>query len=289
MSEEVSEWRALEFFASRLDAVDDCAVLPRPSSGDLVLTTDMLHRDADLPEGVTPYTTGWRVAAVNFSDVAAMAGEPLALVVAAGQPEFHLEFLEEFVDGVEDCCGRVGAEYVGGDLDGHDEETYAGTALGVADPPVLREGASAGDRVYVTGKLCRTAVALRLFDEGVEEAANELFRFTPRVKEALSVAADASAMTDVSDGVAVSLHQLAEASGVGFDVRSESLPLVEGAEFDDVYFGGDYELLFTVPEDVELDLDDGCYSEIGVLRERESGVADVRLDGEEMPKEGYSH
>ncbi len=279
----------MEFFASRLDAVDDCAVIPRPTSGDLILTTDMLHREADLPEGVTPYTTGWRVAAVNLSDVAAMAGEPLALVVAAGQREFHLEFLEEFVDGVEDCCDEVGAEYVGGDLDGHDEETYVGTALGVADEPVRRRGASPGDRVYVTGELCRTAVALRRFEEGELEAANELFRFTPRVREAAAVADTASAMTDVSDGVAVSLHQLAEASDVGFDVHSEDLPLVEDAEFDDVYFGGDYELVFTAPDDAEIDLDDGCYSEIGVLRERESGVADVRLDGEEMPKEGYSH
>ncbi len=289
MDEVLTEWEAHTLFADRLGASDDCAVLPTPESGHLVVTTDMLHRDTDLPDGVTPYTVGWRVAAVNLSDLAGMAAEPEAMVVAAGLPEFERRYLEEFVDGVEDCCTAAGARYVGGDLDGHREETHVGTALGYADPPVRRDGAEPGARVCVTGALGRTAVSLEGFERGDVDRANEMFRFTPRVEEGLALSDTASSLTDVSDGVAVSLHQLADSSGVGFDVRSDALPLVDDASLEDVFVGGDYELLFTLPEDVEPEVGGAGFSEVGVVRERDSGRPKVTMDGEELEKRGYSH
>ncbi len=288
MVEVLTEWEALEIFGERLDATDDCAVLPTPDADNVVVTTDMLHSSTDLPEGVTPYTVGWRVAAVNFSDVASMGAEAEALVVAAGLPEFRRSYVDSLVDGVEDCCSEVDASYVGGDLDGHDEETYVGTALGYVDDPVERSGAEPGDRVCVTGELCRTAVALREFEDGDLERGNELFRFTPRVEEATALQRYASAMTDVSDGVAVSLHQLSLASDVSFDVHGDAFPLVEEAVFDDVYVGGDYELLFTLPEDEEPEVDVE-YTVVGDVGTRNSDDADVRLDGEPMERRGYSH
>lgn len=236
---------------------DDGAVIPFGKTH-LILTVDMLHRRADFPEGATPYAIGWRSAAVSLSDLAAMGALPLAVMVAYGAPRFGRAELEETVRGVWDCCRRCDADYLGGDLDRHEELTVVSAALGEAARPVTRKGAQAGEVVGVTGALGRTAAALRLFERGRLEEANALFRFPPRVREGLALAPFVTAMMDVSDGLARSLHQLAEASGVGFSIVYEEIPfteelrpvcrdeeeLLEAA----LYTGEDFELVFALPE-----------------------------------------
>lgn len=252
------EREVLRLLAQRLGVGDDCAVIPFQGTN-LLLTTDMLHRATDFPEGVTAYTIGWRAAAVSLSDIAAMGGQPLGLVLALGAPEFEKGFIEELLAGLEDCCRLCGAKVIGGDLDRHQELTLVSTALGLADRPVLRFGAKAGDLVCLTGPLGQTAAALKLFESGQLEQANELFRFTPRVREGQRLAPFATAMMDISDGLARSLYQLAEASKVGFRIEYEKLPVLPEVEKlaqsagerkeMALFTGEDFELLFTLPEE----------------------------------------
>jgi thiamine-monophosphate kinase len=250
------ELEVLRLLVQRLDVGDDCAVIPFEDTS-LLLTTDMLHRATDFPQGTAAYTVGWRTAAVSLSDIAAMGGRPLGLVVALGAPEFSKEFIEELLAGLEDCCHLVNGRLLGGDLDHHRELTLVSTALGVAKRPVLRSGAKTGDLICVSGALGRTAAALKLFELTQVDKANELFRFTPRASEGLQLAPYASAMIDISDGLARSLHRLAEASGGGFKIRWEAVPLVREMEElartaseqheMGLYTGEDFELLFTLP------------------------------------------
>ncbi len=186
----------------RPDAGDDCAVVDGQ-----VITTDMLHERTDFPAGTSRYTAGWRAVAASLSDVAAMGAEATAAVAAYGAPSFDADELAAFVDGAQDVCHAVGAEYVGGDLDSHDEFTVASTAIGSAAEPVRRSGASPGDAVCVTGTLGRSAAALKLFDRGDTDRANELFQFEPRVRAGVALRPHATAMMDSSDGLARSLHQ----------------------------------------------------------------------------------
>jgi len=290
------EREVLRLLAQRLAVGDDCAVIPFGETN-LLLTTDMLHRMTDFPQGTTAYTIGWRAAAVSLSDIAAMGGRPLGLVVALGAPEFSQNFIEELLAGLEGCCRSVGAELLGGDLDRHQELTLVSTALGRAGRPVLRSGAKVGELVCVTHPLGRTAAALKLFELGEVERANELFRLTPRIGEGLELAPYAGAMIDVSDGLVRSLHQLAEASGVGFEVEYEKIPVLPevgelAAHEEDrremaLYTGEDFELLFTVPperlEAVQQAID--C-TVIGRT------VSDRRVllkEGEELSDRGYEH
>ena len=143
------------------EAGDDAAVVDG-----LVLTTDMLHESTDFPAGTTRYTAGWRAVAASLSDVAAMGGEAVATVAVYGAPAFDWDELAAFVAGASNVSASVGAEYVGGDLDGHEEFTVASTALGRAETPVWRSGATPGDAVCVTGTLGRSAAALGLFEAG---------------------------------------------------------------------------------------------------------------------------
>ncbi|MEF8821704.1 MAG: thiamine-phosphate kinase [Halovenus sp.] len=273
------------------EAGDDAAVVDG-----LVVTTDMLHQSTDFPDGTTRYTAGWRAVGASLSDVAAMGGEAVAAVAVYAAPTFEFEEIEAFVTGAREICEQVGGAYVGGDLDSHEEFTVASTAIGRADEPVLRSGATPGDTVCVTGTLGRSAAGLHLFETGETDRANELFRFQPRVAAGRVLAGRATAMMDSSDGLARSLHQLADASDCGFAIESP-LPIDnsvdEIVESDDerqelgVFFGEDFELVCTVPE-TEVST---IRSELSVPLSRIGTVTDsgVTLDGETLPDRGYTH
>ncbi|ELY87261.1 thiamine-phosphate kinase [Natrialba taiwanensis] len=294
----MDERAALALLSGELDAAgDDAAIVD-----DLVVTTDMLHERTDFPNGTTQYTAGWRAVGASLSDVAAMGAEASAAVAAYAVPEFTRADLLAFVRGASDVCDLVGAEYVGGDLDGHDEFTVATTAIGrLADDPVTRGGASTDELVCVTGTLGRSAAALEFFERGDAERANDLFRFEPRIAAGRALAARATAMMDSSDGLARSLHQLGEASDCGFAIESDRIPIHDSVravtDTDDdedaleraTTFGEDFELVATVPES-ELDAVREAtavpVSVLGTVTAREDGIT---MDGTELEDRGFTH
>lgn len=289
----MDERAALSLIAERLSAAgDDAAVVDG-----LVITTDMLHETTDFPAGTTRYTAGWRAVGASLSDVAAMGAAATAAVAVYAAPEFVPDDLVAFLDGAREVCASVDAEYVGGDLDDHQEFTVATTAIGETDTPIRRDGARPGDAVCVTGSLGRSAAALRLFDCGATERANELFRFPPRVDAGLSLASRATAMLDSSDGLARSLHQLAERSECGVSIDRQRVPIdsaVDEVAVDDAerfelgaFFGEDFELVCTVPDD---EFDDAA-RECPVTLTRIGTVTDsgLTIDGEPLPDRGFTH
>ncbi|KAB1197964.1 MULTISPECIES: thiamine-phosphate kinase [Haloferax] len=290
----MDERTALRLLAADLPgAGDDAAIVD-----DLVVTTDMLHEATDFPAGTTRYTAGWRAVGASLSDVAAMGATATCAVAVYAAPELDEAELGDFVQGARDVCEAVSAEYVGGDLDTHHEFTAVSTAIGRTDDPVLRSGATPGDLLCVTGELGRSAAAVRLFDAGEVERANDLFRFTPRVDAGVELRDTATAMMDSSDGLARSVHQLAEASDCGFELDWDALPVhdaVETVATDDTdhrdlaaYFGEDFELVFTISED-ELD---AARAEIDVpltVVGRATTGSEVVADGEAVPDRGYTH
>jgi len=288
----MDEQTALALIGDRLSAAgDDCAVLDGQ-----VITTDMLHERTDFPAGTTRYTAGWRAVGASLSDVAAMGADATAAVAVYAAPEFTEAELTAFLDGATAVCDLVGAEYVGGDLDGHEEFTVATTALGDTDAPVRRSGAAPGEAVCVTGTLGRTGAALWLFDRGDSEAANELFRFEPRVRAGRALRPYATAMLDSSDGLARSVHQLCRASDCGAAL-DEPLPIddrvdavaADAAERRElgVFLGEDFELVCTIPVS---DLDAArAATPCPLHRIGTTTDAGVALDGESLPDRGYSH
>jgi len=289
----MDEWKLLECIRDRVPkAGDDCAVIPFGDTN-LLITTDMLHRASDFPPGTTPYTIGWRSVAASLSDIAAMGGRPLAVVLAASAPSWEGVF-DGVLSGAQDACEEVGTRLVGGDLDSSSELFLTSTALGEAARPVLRSGARPGDLLCLSGPLGRTAAALRLFELGRLKEANRLFRFTPRVKEGLKLSSLATSMIDISDGLAHSVHLLARASEVGFLVDPSRLPLLpELEEFlpkgealeKALYFGEDYELLYTMPPELfrpELGIPIGEAVEGGVWLVQEG-------KREKLPDRGWAH
>ncbi|WP_101294191.1 thiamine-phosphate kinase [Halegenticoccus soli] len=291
----MDERTALRMLAGDLPgAGDDAAVV-----GGTVITTDMLHESTDFPPGTTRYTAGWRSVGASLSDVAAMGAEATAAVAAYGAPAFDGDELRAFVRGARGVCDAVGATYVGGDLDAHGEFTVATTAIGETDDPVLRTGAEPGDAVCVTGTFGRTAAALRFFERGDAERGNDLFRFEPRVAAGLALRGHASAMMDSSDGLARSLHQLAEASGCGFAVEWDRVPVDRSVdEVADgggdrrelaVHFGEDFELVFSLPEDALDDAREASPTSIARVGRVTDESRGVTMDGGPLPDRGFTH
>jgi thiamine-monophosphate kinase len=207
----------------------------------LVLTTDVLvegrHFRAELS---SPADWGWKAVAVNCSDVAAMGGLPrwlvLALTVPAATP---VEVLDRLYDGIGEACRAFSVELVGGDVSRGPALSLAVTALGEAERVVTRAGARPADSLAVSGPLGAAAAGLALLSRG-DQAAGELLGRFPALAAAHRrpcpdldagprlARAGATAMLDVSDGLAGDALHLAEASGTGLEIDDASVPLAPG-------------------------------------------------------------
>ena len=231
---------------------DDAAVVA-PPDGDLVLTSDAVvagvHADLSV---VGLDDLGWKAVSVALSDVAAMGCRALyALVTVGGPPETDVDLLYA---GVAEAVDAYGCPVVGGDLVGAPVVVVSVAVAGETGgrPAVLRAGASAGETVFVTGPLGGSAAGLRLLRRGGADPADPAVqahrRPVARLAEgAVARDAGATAMVDVSDGLAADAGHLAEASGVGLSLHD--VPVADGATEDEALGGGeDYELVFTAPD-----------------------------------------
>jgi thiamine-monophosphate kinase len=284
--------------AQLLGPGDDAAVLAAPD-GRYVVTTDMMIHGPDFRLAwSTPHDLGWKAAASNLSDVAAMGAVPTALVVAIAAPsDSPVSLLEGIADGLRDACELLapGCGVVGGDLSVSPTLTIAVTAFGDLQgrSPVLRSGARVGDQVAVAGDLGEAGRALRvLFEEAVDKdgapdarlasvlrdrTAAQLAPRPPIAAGPLAAIAGATAMLDLSDGLALDAARIAKASGIRIDFASAALgPDVLSALND----GEDHSLLATFPADAVLPTE---FRQIGRC---ESGVG-VTVDGVQHDASGW--
>lgn len=230
---------------------DDAAVLAVPD-GRVVATTDTLVHGPDFRLAwSSPFDLGFKAAAVNLADVAAMGARPVALLVALAMPDSTpLSFVRGFADGLAAACAELapGCAVEGGDLTVSDTLTIAVTALGSLDgrDPVRRSGAQVGDGVHVIGELGEAARGLDILFERFTDATGAPVALTPEARAALgtddaralsrqltprpplaealrAAASGATAMMDVSDGLALDATRLADASGVTIELDSAAL------------------------------------------------------------------
>lgn len=284
---------------------DDCAVMDTGGGQLLVATTDMLHRKADFPSGMTAWQMGWMSVAVNLSDIAAMGAVPIGVMAALGMPhETEINFVKELVEGMNACVRQHGTCIIGGDVDRHDELTITGSALGLVEREhlALRSGARPGDLVCVTGETGAAGAALDYLLQGKNPfpyVVRKLYLPVPRVREGAALAGIGclTSMMDISDGLALSLHDIAAASGVGIHIKADDIPVhktvreMAGDEEQlvewSVYSGGDFELLFTLGADcVKSARKAARFTVIGEVRG--SGVT-IERDGrtEDVQQRGY--
>jgi thiamine-monophosphate kinase len=261
---------------------DDAAALKLSASSALLVTTDLLLEGVHFDLAYTDfYSLGWKSAAVNLSDIAAMGGVPRFCLTALGIPaRISVEQVSGFYRGFNALLKNYATELVGGDTCSSRAGLFISvTALGESAPSriVTRSGARPGDRIFVTGTLGDSAAGLELLRNskfGIRNKKSKIrnpksaiqkliarhLRPVPRVEwgRKLALSGCASAMIDLSDGLSSDLSHICEQSKVGADIIAGRIPLSaallhlsgKSAKPEAHYAlsgGEDYELLFTVP------------------------------------------
>jgi len=254
---------------------DDVAVLEGSPGSVWLATCDVQVEGAHfLREAIPPRSLGRKSLAINLSDIASAGGTPRYALVSLGLPGgLEVGFIDELYAGLREEGSEFGVDIVGGNISRSRLGIFIDVFLlgeTIRENIVLRSGAAVGDLVMVTGSVGDAAAGVALLlDPGLTASAaytaTALKRRdlpTPRVKEGRLIGSlrQASAMIDVSDGIAGDLHHICEKSGVSVRVQAAQLPaspdnraLARAAGRDEWHFalhgGEDYELLFTAPPD----------------------------------------
>lgn len=254
--------------AALLGPGDDAAIVAAPD-GRFAVTTDMMIEGPDFRRAWSSFhDLGWKAAASNLSDIAAMGAVPTALVVALALPgDTLVTDVEAFADGFRDACAVLapGCGIVGGDLSTAPVVSIAVTAFGDLEgrEPVVRSGARPGHSLALAGAMGDAGAALRLlFSEAVDahglpdaaraaalgDRARAQLAPTPPISAGrIAALAGASAMLDVSDGLALDASRIARASGVRLEFSSAAL----GPDVPAALAGGeDHALLATFAGEV---------------------------------------
>jgi thiamine-monophosphate kinase len=297
---------------------DDCAVLPKDATTDLLITTDLLVEGVDFRlDWTVPEFLGHKALAVSLSDVAAMGGEARWALVSIGVPEglWVGDFLDRFYEGWHALAKELGVEMVGGDVSRSpgglviDSIVGGEVATGMA---ILRSHAHVGDLILVTGDLGGAAGGLRLLNDGVryddelpgwqKKLLRKQLTPWPQLDNALVVTLDdtATAMIDISDGLSSDLAHICEASRVGaridakripINAQLEKLELTEDAKLDLALNGGeDFELLFTASKEKISNIDEELFSVIGEVTAN-AGMIELITNDETriLTPAGYRH
>jgi thiamine-monophosphate kinase len=232
---------------------DDCAVLDFGLPGKLILfKTDAVVEGIHFTGETPPEKIGHKALARCLSDIAAMAGTPTAALVTIGLPKkFDTEFVVKIYDGLNALAKKYNVAIVGGETTTNPGGVFISIALlGTVGRgnQVLRNGAKAGDAIFVTGELGGSLLGRHL-------------DFEPRIAEAQWLAENFTihAMADLSDGLAGDLRHILSASGVGAELLKTAIPVSRAAKLQArkgssarpalvaaLADGEDFELLFTV-------------------------------------------
>ena len=305
-SEVIARLRRIATHPAARGLLDDAALL-----GDLVITHDSIAEGVHFLELDPPRSIGWKLVAVNLSDLAAKGAVPAAALLSltiSGDGRWEADFLS----GVEAACESYSLPIIGGDtiaLPDDAPRVLGMTAIGRAgDRTPGRDGARPGDRLWLVGSIGDAAAGLAQLqaDRDASGPLVDIYRRpVPLIAAGRALAPHAKAMMDVSDGLLLDARRMAEASGCVAVIDLDALPLskafirVRGDTLDARLFaatgGDDYALLIALPPHLApetLSLPSGTTMHpIGTFAEDKPGI---RLVNEGRPIEvperlGYEH
>lgn len=263
--EDLGEWGLIDKLIPLLDQNalaknDDAVAVKVMEETFVVCNVDILVWKTDVPKIMTPKQAGKKLATMTFSDIIAKGGKPIFFLSGSLFPSnANIEEFMNVIHGVKEACTEYEAEFLGGDL-GEADRSFTGVGVGFGNKVVPRCGAEPGDTVWVTGAFGATGAGFHyLFSDGkpIKEKQEMLQsilepKIHPRLHRIIEEVATAS--MDSSDGLSISLHELAKESSV--KIMIDHLPVdplaKKYAEKNNlntkklVFFGGEeFKVVFT--------------------------------------------
>jgi thiamine-monophosphate kinase len=307
-----------------LVSVGDDAAVVEPGEHQLVLTSDMLVEGVHFDlSSVSAHDLGHKSITASASDIAAMGGSPRYGLVSLALPAaVEAPWVMELYGGIREAADEYGMAVVGGDTNRGEHHVVSVTAVGTVarGNAVRRSGAKPGDHLVVTGTLGAAAGGLRLAKEPPHEVRGALgsgwgrelvqayLRPVARVGEGETLAqSGATAMIDISDGLALDLSRMCTESEVGATLRLADVPVAQALEelgrvlgidpLEQALHGGeDYELLACLPPHAVTPAQERIRDRFGTTltpigEVTTDGLVAVRADGRETPLEpkGWDH
>jgi thiamine-monophosphate kinase len=320
----MGERKIIELILEQLDKMpempipfgDDVSAYPIGKKQLLVLKTDMLVAETDVPKGMSLWQAARKAVVMNVSDFAAKGVKPLVILVSLGMPkDITRKGLEEIAKGLNAGAREYDTYIIGGDTNEASDLIMSLSVFGLArkDHVMLRSGAKPEDIVAVTGSFGKTSAGLKMLLENrkaPEDIRSSLLEtvYMPkaRLKEglALSTTRAVTSAIDSSDGLAWSLHELSKASNVGFLI--ENVPLAtEAIKFAEIngldpldlalYGGEEYELVLTVKPSLWDKAEKAVKSvggnliKIGKVTAKKQIVLEVKGERQVIEPRGWEH
>ena len=295
----------------KLGIGDDAAVIDVPKDQELVVSIDTLVEGVHFLKGTSPKDIANKSLLVNLSDIAAMGASPRWITLSLTLPKNDSNWLEEFSKKFNSLLKDYSLVLIGGDLTkGPLSITIQAHGLVPKGKFLHRRGAKPGDSIYVTGEIGAAAYTLRFLKdshENLKPTNKEIQRLNkpePRIKTGLELRGIATSCIDISDGLFIDLSRILSCSNVGADVKLQDIPysstlkkLNKDLAIELALTGGDdYELCFTVPEnisniDLEKIITTSKFSKIGRINELSSKLNLIDNDEKlyKLKAKGFQH
>lgn len=234
----------------------------------LVISTDMLVKKTDAPQGMATWQIARKSLVACVSDFAAKGVQPKASLISLGiKSGTTREEIYQLGEGFKKATQEYHFEIIGGDTNETEDLIIDCCMIGFSKKIIGRQGAKPGDRIFVTGFFGYPPLGLKIIYDNIEvlektrqKAISSIFLPTPKLELALTLSKihTFSASIDSSDGLAISLHQLAEASKVGIEISNLPVDqdIIDAAkkvnlDVKDLVFNGgeEYEIVCSIPEE----------------------------------------
>ena len=279
------------------DIVADDTAITEFKDTNLISTCDMLIESKHFPEGMSYFQMGFKAVTVNVSDLAAMGADPLGFLLSIALPkDLEVNSFKEIIDGVVNACDYYKIPLIGGDTNEASEIIISGTALGLCEKPLMKNTAKIGDMICITGDIGLAALGFNLNGDNIYT--KKALKPLARLNEGIIIKnSGATSATDITDGLASELYEM-KPDSLGFMIYEDKLEISD--EYKEIsskldlnyldlllHVGEDFELVFTIDKDNDLDIDFKVIGEVN-----DSDKIQITLSSGEVAKienRGYNH
>ena len=295
---DIGEKELINYILSKSkDIIPDDTAITKFGDTNLISTCDMLIESKHFPKEMSYFQMGFKAVTVNVSDLAAMGANPLGFLLSIALPkDLEVDYFKEIINGVVNACDYYEIPLIGGDTNEASEIIISGTALGLCENPLMKNTAKHGDLICLTGDIGIAALGFNLNGDNIYT--KKSLKPLARLKEGIIIKnAGATSATDITDGLASELYEM-KPDSLGLMIYEDKLEISD--EFKEISYGldlnyldlilhvgEDFELLFTIDKENDLDIDFRVIGEVNGSDRIQITLSNGEVT--EIENRGYNH